>query len=92
MTSGYGVNRRVEEEEMMVGDQMLVEKEPITMGATSLEEDEEEEGGRVAGFILQGKKVISTGFTARQVLLLVVQTLSFLLFVNKTKRRIGDSF
>ena len=72
---------------MMVGDQMLVEKEPITMGATSLEEDEEEEC-RVAGFLLQGKKVISTGFTARQVIVLVLQTLT----VNKTKDLIGDSF
>ena len=66
----------------MVGDQM-----PTTLGATSLEEDEEEEC-RVAGFLLQGKKVISTGFTARQVIVLVLQTLT----VNKTKDLIGDSF
>ena len=78
MTSGYGVNRRGEEEEVMVGDQM-----PTTLGATSLEEDEE--GGRVAGFILQGKKVISTGFTARQVLVLVVQTLSFYTFCQQNQ-------
>ena len=49
------------EEEEVVGDQM-VEMEPTTIGAASLEEDEE---CRVAGFYLQGKKVISTGFTAR---------------------------
>ena len=34
-----------------------------TLGASGLEE------GRVAGFFLQGKKVISTGFTPRQVFL-----------------------
>ena len=42
----------------------MVEMEPTTIGAASLEEDEDEEC-RVAGFYLQGKKVISTGFTAR---------------------------
>jgi len=62
VTNGYGVGM-VEEEEV-VGDQM-VEMEPTTIGTASLEEDEDEEC-RVAGFYLQGKKVISTGFTARK--------------------------
>ena len=59
------MNKRVEEEEV-VGDQM-VETRATSLGAASLEDDEVE--GRVAGFFLQGKKVISTGFTARQVFL-----------------------
>ena len=59
------MNKRVEEEEV-VGDQM-VETRATSLGAASLEDDEVE--GRVAGFFLQGKKVISTGFTSRQVLL-----------------------
>ena len=56
------MNKRVEEEDV-VGDQM-VETRATTLGASSLEEDEVE--GRVAGFSLQGKKVISTGFTSRR--------------------------
>ena len=56
------MNKRVEEEEVVV-DQM-VETRATTLGASSLEEDEVE--GRVAGFFLQGKKVISTGFTSRR--------------------------
>ena len=60
MTSRQGVNK----EEDVVGDQM-VETRATTLGASSLEDNEVE--GRVAGFFLQGKKVISTGFTGRQV-------------------------
>ena len=59
--------KRTEGEEV-VGDQPV--KTEATVGVSSLEGEEEEEG-RVAGFFLQGKKVISTGFTSRQVFVLV---------------------
>ena len=64
-----GNKKRAEDEEE-------VKTRRATLGASSSldgegdeEGDEEEEGvgGRVAGFFLQGKKVISTGFTPRQV-------------------------
>ena len=57
--------KRTEGEEV-VGDQPV--KTEATVGVSSLEGEEE---GRVAGFFLQGKKVISTGFTSRQVFVLV---------------------
>ena len=61
MTSRQRRNKRIEEDQ-------VVEKR-ATLGASSFEGEEEE--GRVAGFFLQGKKVISTGFTPRQVFLFV---------------------
>ena len=51
-------------------------KTKATLGVSGLEGEEEEEEGRVAGFLLQGKKVISTGFTPRQVFVLFPLTLA----------------
>ena len=76
MSSKQRGNKQIEEEQL-VGDQLLETR--ATLGASSLGGEEE---GRVAGFFLQGKKVISTGFTPRQVFLFVPETLSSVMFTR----------